>query len=465
MIETLIIVFSMLFLALIIEEKFSIPSPMILIISAFIFSRYGNSTLLSFKEEEVVEGILFLLPILILSDTMVLKVKDLKENLFNLIYLAFISIVISVILGVVILNTVFIEYEMSIPAMIILFSMLLATDPVSVITIFNKFTLPHKLKVLAEGEALFNDAMALIIFYAVGMYMLNGNDITFSYLSMISIEIILFSIGIGFSIGILFSLLYPYIYEFKNSTIELLFLVVVAYVSFYISEHIIIGNGNHLSGILSEIITIITIKVIMEKNIKRGLKKIDNENYALEKLIENHKPTKIKATTKLLKLLKYNIEKNEKHTQIFMNIKFLAVLANAILFISMASLINLDLLLKYSYEIFMIFLVTTLIRGLMMLKFSFISKLNGVEIQWHWWSILVLAGIKGGISIVMCHMIPNTFFYKEMFQAIVIGVILLSTFLNTFGLFLVIYLKKETLKNEANNELDEDNNEFQANGF
>ncbi len=59
-----------------------------------------------------------------------------------------------------------------------LFAMVLATDPVSVVSIFSKFDIPHNLKILAEGESLLNDATALIVFVFVGLYALGGGEIT-----------------------------------------------------------------------------------------------------------------------------------------------------------------------------------------------------------------------------------------------------------------------------------------------
>ncbi len=68
----------------------------------------------------------------------------------------------------------------------LLFAMVLATDPVSVVSIFSNFQLPHSLKILAEGESLFNDATALIVFAFVGLYALEGGNITAGYVAQIT---------------------------------------------------------------------------------------------------------------------------------------------------------------------------------------------------------------------------------------------------------------------------------------
>lgn len=57
--------------------------------------------------------------------------------------------------------------------------------------------------------------------------------------------------------------------------------------------------------------------------------------------------------------------------------------------------------------------------------------------------MLTFAGIKGGLSIVMLTMIPASFEYLEMFKAVVIGVIMLSTFIYAGALLIIIDSNKE----------------------
>jgi CPA1 family monovalent cation:H+ antiporter len=140
--------------------------------------------------------------------------------------------------------------------------------------------------------------------------------------------------------------------------------------------------------------------------------------------------------------LKADITTVEQHNQNLNYIAVLALLANALLFISMASIVNLDLLLKYKTEILWMFLVTTTIRALMMAKFAYISnKIKSMtDVGLRWWSVLLFSGIKGGLSIVMLQMLPHSFAHRELFDAIVVGVILLSTL--TYALTLVAIITK-----------------------
>jgi CPA1 family monovalent cation:H+ antiporter len=118
---------------------------------------------------------------------------------------------------------------------------------------------------------------------------------------------------------------------------------------------------------------------------------------------------------------------------------------------SMASIVHLDILFKYQTEILLMFLTTTVIRAFMMGTFSIVSNMTKkmTDIGVRWWSVLLFAGIKGGLSIVMLQMLPAGFEHKEMFNAIVIGVILISTFVYALILVGIIVFNKESFDEEV----------------
>jgi CPA1 family monovalent cation:H+ antiporter len=75
------------------------------------------------------------------------------------------------------------------------------------------------------------------------------------------------------------------------------------------------------------------------------------------------------------------------------------------------------------------------------------------DIGVRWWSVLLFAGIKGGLSIVMLQMLPAGFEHKEMFDAIVIGVILLSTLFYALVLVGIIMSHKKAFDKEVAREM------------
>ena len=75
------------------------------------------------------------------------------------------------------------------------------------------------------------------------------------------------------------------------------------------------------------------------------------------------------------------------------------------------------------------------------------------DIGVRWWSVLLFAGIKGGLSIVMLQMLPKGFEHQEMFNAMVIGVILLSTFVYALVLVGIIMTNKKSFDEEVAHEV------------
>ena len=116
----------------------------------------------------------------------------------------------------------------------------------------------------------------------------------------------------------------------------------------------------------------------------------------------------------------------------------------------MASIVDIHLLLEYKKEILLMFLITTIIRAIIMAKFAFISNSfkTMTDINLRWWTVLLFSGIKGGLSIVMLTLLPDSFEYKEMFEAIVVGVILLSTFVYATALVIIITRHKNIFEQE-----------------
>ena len=125
--------------------------------------------------------------------------------------------------------------------------------------------------------------------------------------------------------------------------------------------------------------------------------------------------------------------------------EFGALVVSTALFAAIAGSVKLDKLWLYKYEILSVFVASTFIRAVMMAKFAFVSSVvtQMHTIKLHWWAVLTLAGAKGALSILMVHMLPNTFVHKELFEHVIVGVILLSTFLYAIGLALVFFIKRK----------------------
>jgi monovalent cation:H+ antiporter, CPA1 family len=356
--------------------------------------------------------------------------------------LAVAAVVLSVIVALLISDWLFADYHLSSAAVIVLFAMVLATDPVSVVSIFSKFDLPHRLKILAEGESLFNDATALIVFVFIGIYALGGGELSTNYVAKISGAVVLGSLAVGVVVGYIGLTMMK---TTENRIAEMMVLIITGYGAFDLSEHFYVllnfmgaHSHMHLSGILACIFATITVHHVMNQAVAKENIQIDNDETALQ-LEARNRDTSFNIIGNVLGRIKATIDERDRHLRTKEDVQLLAMVANTILFVAMAEMIDISLLWKYKIEILVMFLATSLIRGMMMVLFAWISNqtVKMADINFRWWGVLTFAGIKGGLSIVMLTMIPASFEHLEMFKAVVIGVIMLSTFIYS-GLLLII---------------------------
>ncbi len=405
----------------IIEESFKIPSTLSIIVLAFLVS-YLFPNLFIINHEEFDEILYLMLPIILLPDILNLSIPELKKHAKEIFYLAFIAVIISILIASIITPYLLPQYQWNIGILIALFSMLMATDAITVASIMNKFKLPEQLKVYAESESLFNDVTALIIFYFIAIPLLNGGDVTFLSINITLVRVLILSIVIGVVIA---SIGYFSIKILKNTFDQFLIIYLVVIVSFLLAEHF------HIAGILSIVSSVLTFKILLQKelsneNINRN---IDNQINIQRNILELIK--KVPAITKK----EFREYKKEA--------MFIGIFANAIVFVIIANIINIDDMILHYKEIIMIFIITTIIR-----YGSIFTMIKAFNLPSRWIESLSLAGSKGALAIIMSHSLPNTFIYKEMFISIVIGNVILSTFIYTILLMFHIAKHKQEYKQD-----------------
>jgi monovalent cation:H+ antiporter, CPA1 family len=402
---------SLVIIAAILQKNYKIPSPITLMGAVFI-SMFFNINIFDLKSNNFDNLVLLTLPLLICADTFKLKWHDIKTQALSLFWIAVISVILSILVGVLISHWVFINYSLPLVAVIILFCIISATDPITVSAIFSNFKVPHQLKLLTEGESLFNDATALIIFSLALMAINNTTQITPSFIISKTLIVIFGATVIGFLIGFL---AIQMLKLSEEPFVEGAIILLGVYLSYMVAEHF------HVSGILAVIVNVIMINNKIENIIEQSTQKMQQAQ-----------------NDKNFMLFKYAITNQDNHQIILKIFDFIAMFTSATLFISIASIVNFHNLWTYKYEILSVFIASTLIRALMMLKFAFISnKIKYMQkINKRWWAILTFAGSKGALSILMVHMLPNTFQYKTLFENIIVGNILLSIFI--YAIFLGI---------------------------
>jgi CPA1 family monovalent cation:H+ antiporter len=108
------------------------------------------------------EVILYIiLPILIFDAALNIDVKALRRNLLIIIILAVFGLLLSAfVTGIMVAGAT----PLTIGAALVFGALISATDPVAVIGLFNEIGAPRQLVTIVDGESIFNDATAIVLF-------------------------------------------------------------------------------------------------------------------------------------------------------------------------------------------------------------------------------------------------------------------------------------------------------------
>jgi len=408
----LITILSLVILSDALANRLKIPSVFILLISSYLVYTYFKVAVPIDLAKIFTTVILFCIPLIFMGDALHLNFKDIKRHAWSIFYLAVVSVGLSILIGAS-LEYFNIFSHLSLGGYVALFAINMATDAVSVQSVLSRFNgIGHDIKVLIEGESLGNDATAVIAFFFIGLPWMLSGEIDALKATLDALRVFALSSIAGLLIGYGFYMLMKL---YSNKRGELFSFIVEAYLAYLIGEKL------HVSGILTLIVAIVATKAWIDDDLD-----ISNKN-------------KTKSFLRTIRLNSIKSTSKERLEYIYEMAKEFGYIASVVIFFALAEMIDFELLYKYRVEIVTMFIVTTLIRALSMAKFAFIgSKINAImPVGKEGWFILTFSGMKGALSIILVHMIPDSFEYKEMFEAVTIGVVILSIFI--YGITLWSY--------------------------
>ncbi|CAK7267288.1 monovalent cation:H+ antiporter, CPA1 (nhx1) [Sporothrix epigloea] len=142
-----------------------------------------------------------------------------------------------------------------------------ATDPVTILAIFNSYKVDPKLYTIIFGESILNDAIAIVIF-ETAQKSKTSSATSSSVVSLIKgvgifLRDFFGSLLIGALVGIMAALCLKYTYLRRYSKIESCLIVLIAYATYFFSQAV------HMSGIVSLLFCGITLKHYAYFNMSR----------------------------------------------------------------------------------------------------------------------------------------------------------------------------------------------------
>ena len=310
-----------------------------------------------------------LVPPLIFEAAFQVKAKDLFQDLAPILSLAIPGVLLTTFLvgGVLYWGT-----DFSFITALLFGSLIAATDPVAVVALFRSLGVPKRLQLLIEGESLFNDGTAIVVFnlmvtIAVTGYFNLGESIL-NFLIVAGGGLI-----IGFILGLLISLGISMI---DNPLIETTLTSVLAFGSYIIAEQF------HVSGVLA----------VVAAGIVSG----------------NLGPSRMSPTSRILAFNFWEIA---------------AFLANSFIFLLIGLQIDLNILLTDWNAILWAILAVLVARAASIYGLSWIG--SGIPIRYK--HVLYWGGLRGAISLALAISLPASLgAQKEIIQSMAFGVVLFT---------------------------------------
>ena len=402
----LITILSLVIFSDALANKIKIPSVFILLIGSYVIYTYFKAAVPIDLVTYFDTIILFCIPLIFMGDALHLHFSDIKKHAWSIFYLAVVAVALSITVGASLHHFNIFE-GLTLGAYVSLFAINMATDAVSVQSVLSRFKgISHDIKVLIEGESLGNDATAVIAFFFIGLPWMMSGEIDAGHAAMDALRVFVVSLGIGIVIGFTFYMLMKL---FSDRRGEFFAFIIEAYLAYVVAEEM------HVSGILTLIVAIIATKAWIDSDIK---------------VLEESEAQKNKNFMHKVRLSNIHATTIERLEYIYEMAKEFGYIAAVMIFFVLAEMVSIEKLWTYKTEIFIMFGITTLIRALSMAKFAFIGDKvkHIVPVGLEGWFILTFSGMKGALSIILVHMIPASFEYKEFFEVVTTGVVMMSIF-------------------------------------
>jgi CPA1 family monovalent cation:H+ antiporter len=313
-------------------------------------------------------------PPLIFEAAFHLELRQLRESLTPILLLAVPGVLLTTLLvgGMTALGA-----GMAFGTAVVFGALIAATDPVAVVALFRALGVPRKLALMVEGESLFNDGTAIVVFRIALAAALTG---VFEPLTGLTsfLRIALGGIAVGWVLGWLTAQL---IARLEDRLIVTSLTTILAFGSYLAAEYF------HVSGVLAVVVA--------------GL------------ICGNVGMAEAQPSTKIM---------------IFNLWEYLAFLSNSLVFLLIGLSVDLTLLWDNLGAIGVAVVAVVGSRAMVVYGFSWLARLWGRSghIRSGWRHVLFWGGLRGAISLALALSLPADLPARAQLQAMTFGVVLFT---------------------------------------
>jgi len=323
------------------------------------------------------------IPVLVFESAYNIDKQQLKKNIIVILFLAIIAMLLTCVIAAVLLFYG-INHETGFPwlAALITGAILAATDPVAVVTKLREMNAPKRISVLLEGESLFNDATAIVLFSLfLSMAVASESVATTNAIDVVIRFFIIFAGGAltGLAVGLLFGFMQK---KIKQPLLVGVMSLMVAYGSYILAEHLMV------SGVMSTLVAALSYSMISQ-----------NEKQAVD----------------------------ERNSYLW---DVLSHVANVSVFLVVGAVITLEMFeqrwLAMLIAIFSLLLARAIsVYGVLM----FFAFFKNLKVSLSAQTVMVWGGLRGAVTLALALSLPTSLDYWWTIQSIAFGVVIFSLFI------------------------------------
>lgn len=321
--------------------------------------------------------LLVFLPALLFEASWNIDIRELKANWLAILVLAVPGVIISMaVVGY------FMHFAIGMPLQVaFLFgAMISATDPISVLALFRKLGMNKRLTMILEGESLFNDGTAVVLFKLVLALLIAQTQFSFAESAGNFLMTVLGGSFIGCALGYTASRITAF---FDDHLLEITLTTILAYGAYLVAEQLR----------LSPVISVVAAGIVMG-------------NYGSR--------ASMSATTRLA-------------VNSFW--EYAAFLVNSLVFLLIGLQVKFDLLQKYSVSIGVAIAAILISRALVVYGLTPIFSKKLAPIPWSWRNLLFWGALRGSLSMALALSLPNSITHREELLITTFGVVLFTLLL------------------------------------
>ncbi|MDR3614783.1 MAG: Na+/H+ antiporter [Candidatus Obscuribacterales bacterium] len=348
-----------------------VPYPVALVVAGLII---GISNVLPpvIMTPELV--LVIFLPALLFEASWNLDIKALKRDWLPITMLATVGVLVCMFSVAALLH---LAGGMNIQNALLFGAMVSATDPVSVVALFRQMGMDARLTMIIEGESLFNDGTAVVLFQMVLTALVSGAQpsipVAVGSFAMVMVGGALLGASLGYAASRITS-------AFDDHLLEITLTMVTAYGGFLIAEHLKV----------SPVITVVVAGIVVG-------------NYGSR--------TGMSATTRLA-------------VNSFW--EYAAFLVNSILFLLIGLQVQVPLLLKHAQLIGFGVLAVMISRMLVVYGICPFVSTERLPIPDKWRHLLFWGGLRGALVMALALSLPLNFPDREAVVNLTFGVVLFT---------------------------------------